>query len=180
MILKVNLDKPCTVGSIKVEKDETKWFKFKNALHEKYSGLNGLEKKTAYALDNLGVDWCRNPHFSGYGIELIDEGRTKMFYPDFLLWPNDDTVICLEVTGEHLEHEKLERKLVRIHKPTVEMVEEAAKNVYVIVIVQVGNPLKGEDIYFRVWYRKRKFEEIEKIETKGINEALGIMLSDCL
>jgi len=59
-------------------------------------------------------------------------------------------VICLEVTGKWLEEDKLKRKLVRIHKPTVEMVEEAPKNVYVIIIIQYGNPLKGEEIYFRV------------------------------
>ncbi len=103
-----------------------------------------------------------------------------MFYPDFLLWPNDDTVICLEVTGEHLEEEKLKRKLVRIHKPTVAMVDPAPQNVHVIVIVQCGNPLKGEDIYFRVWYRKRNFEEVGNIETKSIGEAIRVMLSDCL
>ena len=56
MFLKVNLDDPYSVKSIKVEKDETKCRKFKNALHEKYSGLNGLEIKTSYALDSLGID----------------------------------------------------------------------------------------------------------------------------
>jgi len=180
MFLKVNLDDPYVVKGIKVERDESKCHKFKNALHEKYSGLNGLEVKTAYVLDSLGIDWCRNPYFSGYGIELIDEGKTKMFYPDFLLWPNDDTLICLEVTGEHLEEEKLKRKLVRIHKPEVEMVEPAPHNVHVIVIVQCGNPLKGEKIYYRIWYRKRSFDEIEKSETESLNKAVRIMLSDCL
>jgi hypothetical protein len=57
MFLKVNLDSPYVVGNIKVERDETKCRKFKNALHEKYSGFHsGLEKKTAYALDSLGID----------------------------------------------------------------------------------------------------------------------------
>jgi len=180
VFLKVNLDAPETIKGIKVERDESKCHKFKNALHEKYSGLNGLEIKTAYALDSLGIDWCRNPYFSGYGIELIDEGRTKTFYPDFLLWPNNDTVICLEVTGEHLEEEKLKRKLVKIHKPEVEMVEPAPQNVHVIVIVQCGNPLKGEEIYYRIWYRKRNFDEIGNAEVKSLNKAVRVMLSDCL
>ncbi|MEG7979030.1 MAG: hypothetical protein NY202_03925 [Mollicutes bacterium UO1] len=56
MVLKVNLDNPYQVGNIKVEKDETKCLKFKNALHSKYSNLNGLEIKTAYALDSLEKD----------------------------------------------------------------------------------------------------------------------------
>ncbi|RIA89953.1 DDE superfamily endonuclease-domain-containing protein [Glomus cerebriforme] len=82
---------------------------------------------------------------------------------------DNDTTICLEATGEHLERDKLERKLVRIYEPAVEMIDPAPKNVYAIVIVQCGNPLKGEEIYFRVWYRKRKFEEIKNIEVKNID-----------
>jgi len=54
--LKVRINKPYWVGSIKVERDEKKCHNFKNALHSKYSNLNGLEIKTAYALDILGKD----------------------------------------------------------------------------------------------------------------------------
>ncbi|MCE8168335.1 MAG: hypothetical protein I3273_04720 [Candidatus Moeniiplasma glomeromycotorum] len=180
MILKVRPNKPYEVGKIKVERDEKKCLPFKNALHEKYSNLNGLEIKTAYSLDSLGIDWCRNPTFSGYGIELIDEGSTATFYPDFLLWPNDDTAICLEVTGEHLEKDKLERKLLRIHEPGVQMIDAAPRKVRVIIIIQYSNPLKGEEIYYRVWYRKRNFDEIGNFEVKSMGEAIRVMLSDCL
>ncbi|MCE8158930.1 MAG: DEAD/DEAH box helicase family protein [Candidatus Moeniiplasma glomeromycotorum] len=180
VFLKVRINQPYEVGNIKVERDKTKCHNFKNALHSKYSNLNGLEIKTASALDSLGKDWCRNPHFSGYGIELIDESSTATFYPDFLLWLNNDTVICLEVTSKWLEEDKLKRKLVRIHEPEVEMINEAPRKVYVIIIIQYGNPLKGEEFSYKVWYRKRIFEEIASIEVKNIGEALRVMLSDCL
>jgi hypothetical protein len=60
------------------------------------------------------------------------------------------------------------------------MTEEAPKNVHVIIIIQYGNPLKDEEIYYRVWYRKRNFEEIASIKVKSIGEAIRVMLSDCL
>ncbi|MEG7978640.1 MAG: hypothetical protein NY202_01680 [Mollicutes bacterium UO1] len=60
------------------------------------------------------------------------------------------------------------------------MIDEAPRKVCVIIIIQYGNPLKGEDIYYRVWYRKRNFEEIGNIEVKNIGEAIRVMLSDCL
>jgi len=56
VLLKVRINEPYSVGNIKVEKDETKCHNFKNALHSKYSNLNGLEIKTAGALDSLGKD----------------------------------------------------------------------------------------------------------------------------
>ena len=69
-----------------MEKNPKRWVEFKNALHSKYSGLNNLERRVATELDNLGIDWCRNPTHYGYGIELIDEiGLTQTFFPDFLM-----------------------------------------------------------------------------------------------
>ncbi|CAG8639852.1 17848_t:CDS:10, partial [Racocetra fulgida] len=52
-LLRISLEKPYEVKGIKVEKKETKCQPFKNAIHEKYSGLNNLEKRTATELDNL-------------------------------------------------------------------------------------------------------------------------------
>ena len=84
-LLRISLEKPYEVKGIKIEKNPIKCVEFKNAIHQKYSGLNNLEKRTATELDNLGVDWCRNPTHYGYGIELIDEvGLTQTFFPDFL------------------------------------------------------------------------------------------------
>jgi len=84
-LLRISLEKPYEVKGIKIEKNPAKCVEFKKAIHQKYSGLNNLEKRTATELDNLGVDWCRNPTHYGYGIELIDEvGLTQNFFPDFL------------------------------------------------------------------------------------------------
>ncbi|CAG8820446.1 14177_t:CDS:2, partial [Racocetra persica] len=52
-LLRISLEKPYEAKGIKVEKKETKYQPFKNAIHEKYSGLNNLEKRTATELDNL-------------------------------------------------------------------------------------------------------------------------------
>lgn len=177
-LLKISLEEPYQVKGIKIKRDERKWLLFKNALHEKYTDLNGLEQRTAYALDSLEIDWCRNPNYWGYNIELIDEGKTQHFFPDFLLWPNQETVVCLEVTGEHLERDKLKRKLVRISQSSEEMLEEMPQKVYVIVIVEYGNPKEGEERYYKVWYRKRKSEEPESIKVEDINQALDVVLSD--
>ncbi|MEG7978639.1 MAG: hypothetical protein NY202_01675 [Mollicutes bacterium UO1] len=51
--MKVRPNKPYEVGNIKVERDEKKCLPFIHALHSKYSNLNGLEIKTASALDSL-------------------------------------------------------------------------------------------------------------------------------
>lgn len=86
---------------------------FDNSIHEKYSGLNGLEEEFAKELDKLNFPWCRNPSRSGYGIPLLTEGSSKTFYPDFLVW-KDDKVIAIDTTGEHLLTDKLSRKLLFI------------------------------------------------------------------
>lgn len=39
-----------------------------------------------------------------------------MFYPDFLIWTNED-VIAVDTTGGHLLPEKAVRKLLRIEAP---------------------------------------------------------------
>ncbi|CAG8817558.1 4843_t:CDS:2, partial [Racocetra persica] len=67
-----------------------------------------------------------NPTHYGYGIELIDE-----------------------VTGDFLEKDKLERKLVRIAEPGEEMIEEMPRKVVVIILVQHGGAKEGIEIYYK-------------------------------
>jgi type III restriction enzyme len=91
--------------------------RFDNAIHEGYDGLNSLEREFAQHIDKTGLVWCRNPARTGYGIPLISIGTTSKFYPDFLIW-NDDEVIAVDTKGEHLLLEAAGRKLlhVRAHK----------------------------------------------------------------
>jgi hypothetical protein len=59
--------------------------------------------------------------------------------------------VCLEVTGEHLERDKLERKLVRIAEPEEEVVEERVPTkVSVVVLIQYGGSKQKEEIYYKV------------------------------
>ncbi|HEU0018927.1 MAG TPA: hypothetical protein VFQ14_01420 [Thermoleophilaceae bacterium] len=89
---------------------------FENSLHVAYSDLNDLEFQFADAIDTKGLSWCRNPSQSGYHIPLVSLGRTRNFYPDFLVWKDDD-VFALDTTGGHLLHEKAGRKLLAIAPP---------------------------------------------------------------
>ena len=84
-----------------------------------------------------------------------------------------ETVVCLEVTGEHLEKDKLERKLVRIAEPG----EEMPKKVVVIILVQYGGGKEGGEVYYKVWYRKRR-GEIDSKKVESIGEGLGVVLGD--
>ena len=89
---------------------------FENSAHDGYADLNKLELSFAKALDATGHDWCRNPSRSGYGIPLITLGATRTFYPDFLVWVDDD-VYALDTTAPHLLKEKTGRKLLSIAPP---------------------------------------------------------------
>lgn len=102
---------PYQVGAIFVNNDDE--IQYNNAVHSKYSGLNGPEKRFAQAIDLTGLTWCRNPAKSGYGIPLISVGPTSYFYPDFLIW-TDERVICLDTKGEHLIRDAAARKLFNI------------------------------------------------------------------
>ena len=106
------LDDPYVVDSVFV--DETKLLKFKNALHEGYSGLNDLEKAFAIALDATKKTWCRNPSQGGYEIPLLDRGNTRTFNPDFLLWVDAKHVVAIDTKGDHLIVEDAGRKLFHI------------------------------------------------------------------
>ena len=112
--LKQRKPDPYRVGPQLVRADEM--VRYQHSLHEGYDGLNQLERDFADALDRLGSAWCRNPSRSGYGIPLVTPGTTRTFYPDFLVWPNDD-VFAIDTTGGHLLADKAARKLLAIQAP---------------------------------------------------------------
>lgn len=102
---------PYVVNSITV--DPSKLVRFKNALHDGYSGLNALELAFARALETTRLTWCRNPSRSGFPIPLLTRGQTRSFYPDFLVWRSTN-VFAIDTTGQHLLAEKTSRKLFNI------------------------------------------------------------------
>lgn len=109
---------PYRVGSVLVRPDDLK--AFTNSLHEGYSDLNPEELACARELDSTGLPWCRNPPRSGYGIPLITIGRTRTFYPDFLVWTGeegDSDVYAIDTTGAHLLADKTGRKMLTIRPP---------------------------------------------------------------
>jgi hypothetical protein len=88
--------------------------KFINALHEEYNGMNPFEVKLAEALDTLGLDWCRNPSNTGYGIPIPEVGEgTANFYPDFLLW-SPKCLWAIDPKGAHLLNDAIRNKLMGV------------------------------------------------------------------
>ncbi|MDC6128997.1 hypothetical protein [Burkholderia gladioli] len=113
VIVQNALDHPYVVGAIPV--DEGNLDRFKNALHDGYSGLNRDEVAFAKALDGTKRVWCRNPSQGGFSIPLLDRGNTRTFHPDFLAW-TDKTVVAIDTKGDHLITEDAGRKLFYIEK----------------------------------------------------------------
>ncbi|MBS1629381.1 MAG: DEAD/DEAH box helicase family protein [Bacteroidetes bacterium] len=88
--------------------------KYKHALHKEYNGLNGFEVAVADALDTLGLDWCRNPSRTGYGIPIPEIGAgTSTFYPDFLLWTRK-CIWAIDPKGAHLLKDAVRTKLLGV------------------------------------------------------------------
>jgi len=87
---------------------------FSNGMHREYNGLNSFEVEVAEALDTLGMQWCRNPAKTGYGIPIpvIGEG-TSNFYPDFLLW-SDKCLWAIDPKGAHLVNDAIHTKLMGV------------------------------------------------------------------
>src|ERR1700677_2769638 len=112
-ILQNALDHPYVVSAIAV--DESALVTFNNALHAGYSGLNTDELAFAEALDKTKRVWCRNPAQGGFGIPLLDRGKTRTFNPDFLAW-TEKTVVAIDTKGDHLITEDAGRKLFFIEK----------------------------------------------------------------
>ena len=135
---------PYAVGAVLVNPAKAKHYQ--NALHDSYE-LNGLEQEIAEALDETGLDWCRNPDNGGYSIPLLDKGDTRKFFPDFLVW-KDGVVFAIDPKGGHLLAKDAWRKLMDIRdekgqrKVLVRLISAGKWNE---AVQQVGN--KG----FTVW-----------------------------
>lgn len=109
--LKLRRPNPYKIGPLLQAEDEVT--PFTNAIHAGYGGLNpSLELPLARALEKTGLIWSRNPAQTGYGIPLIEPGRTKNFYPDFLVWVERD-VFAIETKGAYLHSDAI-RKSVTI------------------------------------------------------------------
>jgi type III restriction enzyme len=104
-------ENPYAVGPVIV--DPRKKYKFKNSLHDQYSDLNDLELRFARALDEVGVEWVRNPQHGGYKIPLLVPGGPFNFFPDFLAWKGG-VLFALDPKGEHLITADAGRKLLNI------------------------------------------------------------------
>lgn len=88
--------------------------RYENALHSEYNSLNPFEVRVAEALDDLGLEWCRNPAKTGYGIPIPEIGQgTTNFYPDFLLW-TPTTLWAIDPKGAHLANDAIRNKLLGV------------------------------------------------------------------
>lgn len=155
VVLKQKRLDPYEVGPVLVRTDDM--LTYTNSVHKAYSDLNTLEKAFAKALDKTGLTWCRNPSRSGYGIPLITLGRTRTFYPDFLVWKGND-VFALDTTAPHLLADKTGRKLLAIDPPKdskgrlyvrfispgtwTDVVEEQDSKGYTVWSLKQGNSLR--------------------------------------
>ena len=87
---------------------------FNRALHQEYNGLNPFEVKLAEAIDELGIEWCRNPSKTGYSIPIAEIGEgTTNFYPDFLLW-SSKCLWAIDPKGAHLANDAIYNKLMDV------------------------------------------------------------------
>lgn len=102
--------KPFRFGPMRVAKKAPS---FGNGLYESYVGFNRFELLFARELDKIGDRWHRNPSTGGFHIPLLSEGDTSSFFPDFIVWKNNN-VYCLDTKGGHLLTEAVVRKLFDI------------------------------------------------------------------
>ncbi|MDR6523853.1 type III restriction enzyme [Variovorax paradoxus] len=122
---------------------------YKNALYEKYAGLNAPERAFAATLDESGHLWHRNPVGGGFHIPLLSEGDTASFYPDFIVWKGK-LIYCIDTKGKHLLTDAVARKLFDI--------KEDGKTKILVRLVVAGrqNELRGKTVKggFTVWKMK--------------------------
>jgi len=104
-------ENPHQVGPILVNPEKV--VRFQNSLHEGYSDLNPDEEEVAHALDKTGLLWARNPSAGGFSIPLLDRGKTRNFFPDFLVW-KDGIVFAIDPKGEPYLSTDAGRKLLSI------------------------------------------------------------------
>lgn len=159
VVLKQKRVDPYRVGPVLLRPDLV--IEYDNSVHQGYSDLNKLEQPFAKALDHTGHTWCRNPSRSGYGIPLISLGATRTFYPDFLVWVDDD-VYALDTTAPHLLADKTGRKLLAVAPPQGEAgllrvrfvspgrwspaVEHLDKTGYTVWSLRQGQTLRAEHV----------------------------------
>ncbi|MGV3138165.1 DEAD/DEAH box helicase family protein [Brevibacillus agri] len=145
--------------------------RFKNALHEGYSGLNKLEKKFATAIDSTKRVWLRNPSRGFFEIPLLDMGGTKNFNPDFLVWV-DNSIVSIDTKGDHLIIADAGRKLFHIDKfgngPDIKirLVTEGEWN---------ENITKDNNNGYTVWILRNG--KAYPIHCKDVNEAVRLCLA---
>lgn len=104
-------DEGSVVGSFSARKSEVK--AYANSLHGFYPSLNPFEHEFATSLGKSGNTWCRNPSQIGFRIPLVTLGRTRNFFPDFIVWKKDD-VFLIDTKGGHLIEEAAAKKLIGI------------------------------------------------------------------
>jgi len=101
--------------------DEKRKVRYENALHDAYStnpplerGLSSSEQLFAEELNRTGHTWCRNPDgkYGGWGIPLLTKGESQTFYPDFLVWVDEHSIIAVDPTGSPYMEGKLANKLL--------------------------------------------------------------------
>lgn len=99
------------VGSVMARPSEIK--DYKNALHGGYAGLNPFEHEFALALGDVDCDWFRNPSQTGFRIPLVTLGRTRNFFPDFVIW-HAGQIFAVDTKADHLIADDARRKLFGI------------------------------------------------------------------
>ncbi|MGH3780605.1 MAG: hypothetical protein ACRDRO_08220 [Pseudonocardiaceae bacterium] len=162
---------PYRVGPVLVRPDDLKTFT--NSLHEGYSDLNPEEVACARELDTTGLPWCRNPARSGYGIPLITIGRTRTFYPDFLVWTGgegDSDVYAIDTTGAHLLADKTGRKMLTIRPP-----RGSTRELYVRFISrghQDAQLTNLDDEGYTVWGRRIADASLRAHHTSDLHDAV--------
>ncbi|MDQ6878955.1 MAG: hypothetical protein M3082_14945 [Candidatus Dormibacteraeota bacterium] len=167
--LKLRKPNPYLVGPLLQQEEAL--IPFKNALHQGYEGLNSDELNFAYGLDRTGLTWCRNPSRTGYGIPLVEPGKTENFFPDFLVWSGSD-VYGIDTKGPHL-HTDAMRKLVQL-RPA----DESSPRVFVRFVspglVNASGPMK-DSTGFTVWSfkpnGKPEFTHFDSVD-EAINRCL--------
>ena len=93
--------------------NQSDMIKYKNSVHEGYSGLNNLEKKFAQAIDKSGFKWLRNPSRGYFEIPLLDIGGNNNFNPDFIVWSNE-AIVAIDTKGDHLISQDSATKLFHL------------------------------------------------------------------
>ncbi|MFD2442532.1 DEAD/DEAH box helicase family protein [Bacillus sp. CGMCC 1.16607] len=99
------------VSSIPMNQGEM--IRYKNSVHEGYSGLNNLEKTFAKAIDKCGLKWLRNPSRGYFEIPLLDLAGNNNFNPDFIIW-GENSIIAIDTKGDHLISQDSATKLFHL------------------------------------------------------------------